>query len=297
MPGRITRLYELQAKFENYVMLTASIRTARRYAQALTSFFSRFQEKRHPDEFTRTDVYDYSLLRLKDGLNPKTVNYEVQIVRAFWNWMLRMEEVTYNPAANVKRLKEVEPERPYITEEEQQRIYKAAEAMGGIHNQLLVGLALSTGLRSETLAQLDQTDVDFENSALRIPGAKMKARRNHEIPLRAHELELIKQLPEGRLFEGYGKDARSLSYHFGRICKRAGVTANGLRTARRAFATGLLRHGADLRIVQDLLGHRNIVTTSRYLTPADSNTMRDAVMRLPNAPEQTKGPEEINSRP
>lgn len=278
MPG-ILRTW--QGKFESYVTLTTTRKTAVRYSKALDNFFDRFQDRKDPNEFTRVDVEDYKLFRLRDGVSPRTINYELGVVRSFWKWLMRMEVVTYSPLSTSKRLKEKEPERKSLTEEEQRRLYGTSAATGNLGDALLVGLVLTTGLRAETLAQLETSDVDFEGSALRIPAEKMKAGRNHEVPLRADVLDLIRQLPTGRVFEGYAKDAKALSYRFNRLLRRAGITLRGLRTGRRSFATTLLRGGADLGLVQGLLGHRNIATTSRYLTPADSKTTRAAVEGLP----------------
>lgn len=290
MPG--TKIHYLQAKYESYVTLTASKNTAIRYAKALTSFFTRFQDKKNPDEFTRLEAEDYRVWRRREGISPTSINYEIQIVRGFFNWLIRMDEAEFNPCSKVKRLKEVEAVRQSLTEADQRRLYETAASTGKILDLLLVSLALSTGLRAETLYQLETSDVDFENSALRIPALKMKARRNHEIPIRQSELEIIKTLPEGRFFKDYASSSASLSYKFNKLCKRACIALRGLRIARRSFATTLLRTGADLRLVQDLLAHRNIQTTSRYLTPADISQTREAIERLPHLPGLTPLSEE-----
>lgn len=279
MPG--SKIHYLQAKYESYVALTASKNTAIRYAKALTAFFSRFEDKKTPDQFTRLEVEDFRVFRRREGISPTSINYEVQIVRGFFNWLIRMDEAEFNPCSKVKRLKEVEAVRSSLTEADQHRLYETAASTGKILDLLLVGLALSTGLRAETMYQLETSDVDFEGSSLRIPAAKLKARRNHEIPIRETELEIIKTLPEGRFFKDYARSSSTLSYRFTKLCKRSGIALRGLRTARRTFATTLLRTGSDLRLVQDLLCHRNIQTTSRYLTPADMPQTRAAIERLP----------------
>lgn len=258
--------------------------SAIRYAKALTSFFARFPDRNHPEEFTRRDVEDYKIWRLREGINPRTVNYEVSVVRAFWNWMLEMERVTWNPASQVKRLKEREPVKTSLTVAEQLQLQKGCYRWA---DRALVALALTTGLRGETLAALEKQDINYAEHRLVIPAAKMKAGRNHEIPLPEWVTEILKEAPDGRIFARYAKNAGSIRYQWNNICRRAGVNPKGIRTARRTFATTLLRSGADLKLVQDLLGHRNIVTTSRYFTPADDQTARIAVEKLPR-------PEELN---
>src|SRR5882762_5281087 len=122
MPGEVKTL---QAKYEQYISLTASRQTAIRYAKALEQFFSRFRDMTDPSEFTRVDIEDYKILRLRSGVNPRTVNYEVQIVRAFWNWMMQCDLVKWNPASTVKRLKTKEPERKSLTLDQQEHLYES----------------------------------------------------------------------------------------------------------------------------------------------------------------------------
>lgn len=288
---RESELHKYQAQFESYVSLTTSRATANRYSQALEVFFSKFKDKRSPDEFSRADMQDFTLYRKRDGVSARSVNYELGVVRAFWNWMLRGDVVAYNPATHVKRLKEVEPPRDCLSEADQERLYETASCTNNHLDNLLVGLVLSTGLRAETLVQLEKQHVDFETSTLRIPAKIMKAGRNHDVPLRNDLVVLIAGLDGRRLFEGYASNAKALSYRFNKILKRAGLKLRGLRTGRRTFATTMLRKGADLRMVQDLLGHRNISTTSRYLITADQEQTRAALDRLPKPPGLTP-PEE-----
>ena len=273
-----TELHDLQASFEHYVTLTTTRQTAVRYCRSLNAFFSRFPDKKHPEEFTRRDVEDFRIWRLREKLSPRTINFELGVVRSFWNWLLQMEICSWNPVSQVKRLKEKESLKTSLNVQEQLALQKGCFCWA---DHALVGLALTTGLRGETLASLEKSEIDFTRQSLNIPATKMKAGRNHEIPLPEWILTILADAPEGRLFEGYARDAASISYHWNAICRRAGIQPKGIRVARRSFATTLLRSGADLKLVQDLLGHKNISTTSKYLTPADSQTTREAINRLP----------------
>ena len=258
--------------------MTTSRETARRYAKSLHAFFSRFPDRTHPEEFTRRDVEDFRIWRLREHISPRTVNYDITIVRAFWNWLMDQDRVAWNPAAQVKRLKEREAVKSSLTVAEQLQLQKGCYCWA---DKALVALCLTTGLRGATLVQLEKSEINFERGCLTIPAEKMKAGRNHEIPLAGWVLSILKDAPEGKIFQGYAKNTFGVSYRWNNICRRAGVAGKGIRTARRTFATTLLRSGADLKLVQDLLGHKNVLTTSRYLTPADSQTTRDAVNKLP----------------
>ena len=275
---RRSELHDLQANYECYIKLTVSPTTSVRYGKALEAFFSRFRDKLHPEEITRRDAEDYRVIRLEEGLSARTINYELAVVRTFYNWLMQMERITWNPISQVKRLKEIESPKTSLNRSEQLALQKGCFCWG---DRALTGLALTTGLRGETLASLEKSEINFEQRCLTIPAEKMKARRVHEIPLPTWVLEILSEAPEGRIFENYAKNANSLRYRWNRICARAGIQQRGIRLARRTFATTLLRAGTDLKIVQDLLGHRNILTTSRYLTTADNATTRAAIDKLP----------------
>lgn len=271
-------LLKLQARYESYVSSTASPQTRDRYAKSLNAFFSYFPEKTDTREFSRSDIEDYKAYRRKAGVSATTVNYDVQIVRAFWNWMVDMEAATYNPASSVKRLKQQEPVRQSLTESSQIAVYGACL---NANERLLVGLALSTGLRCKTLVELEKSEFDLERGMLVIPPEKMKAGRALELPLRADVIILVRELSEGRLWGNWALTTDALSRRFTLLMKRAGISLRGLRTARRTVATTLLRNGVDVRLVRDILGHKSISTTNKYATPATNAEISTAISNLP----------------
>lgn len=270
-------LTRLQAQYERYIDATASTATGRRYSKSLNAFFSYFPEKTDPREFAKADIEDYKAYRRKAGISARTVNYDLQIVRAFWNWMIDMDATSFNPA-KVKKLKEQEPVRASLSEATQQEVFSACL---NANERLLVGLALSTGLRCKTLVELEKSDFDLERGMLTVPPEKIKTGRALELPIMAPELVLINELQEGNLWGAWAKTPDALSRRFTLILGRVGSSLKGLRTARRTVATTLLRNGADVRLVANVLGHRNISTTSKYLTPATSAEITSAMGRLP----------------
>jgi site-specific recombinase XerD len=267
-----------QAGYERFVKLTASYETYVRYSKSLNTFFDYFPEKSEPSDWSRHDMDDFRNYRRKAGVSATTVNYDLQIVRAFFNWMIDMEMATYNPAAKVRRLKQTEPVRQSLTPDSQSELYAACL---NDKERLLVGLALSTGLRGKTLTQLEKKEFNFEMGMLVVPPEKMKTDRAMELPIRASELALVAALPEGNLWGDWAKTTDALSRRWTLILKRIGSPLRGLRTARRSVATTLLRNGADIRLVADVLGHRKIETTMKYLTPATRSQVSAAIATLP----------------
>lgn len=270
-------LVKLQAQYEKHVYATTSPTSAHRYTKSLDAFFSYFPEKVEPSEFTKMDVEDFKAYRRKAGVSATTVNYDIQIVRAFWNWMIDMGATTYNPAT-VKRLRQKDPLRESLSEPEQKAVYAVCL---NANEKLLVGLALSTALRCKTMVELEKSNFDLNRGMVNIPAEKMKSGRALELPLRADVVELVRELPEGRLWGDWARTTEALSRRFTLILKRAGTGLRGLRTARRTVATTLIRNGADVRLVKDLLGHTDIKMTMKYLTPATSAELSAAIARMP----------------
>lgn len=273
----MTLLHNLQADFERYIDATATSATGRRYSQSLERVFQHFPEKGDPKEFSPTDIDDYKAYARKRGLSATTVNYDVQIVRAFFNWCIRQSAMTYNPAIT-RKLKQKEPVRTSLSEEAQRQVYGCCL---DDRERLLVGLALTTGLRVTTLVQLEKSEFDLDTGIVNIPPEKLKNGRGLSLPLAATELELVRALPEGNLWGSWAKTPIALSRRFTLILRRAGIGLNGLRTARRTVATTLLRNGVDVRLVRDLLGHSSIATTNKYATPATSEELSAAIGVLP----------------
>lgn len=273
-------LHQLQARFERYVTYTASLKTSVKYSKILTTFFSRFEDKKKPTAYSRMDFEDYKIIRLQEGMKAATVNYELTVLGIFWNWLVNMNLVPFNPLSKIRRLKQIEPEKKALSITEQERLYETSRALA-FQDQLLVEIALGTGLRAETMAKLEKAHVDFENSKFVIPATIMKAGRNHEVPIRESLLTLLQTAPNGRLFAKYASNGGSLAAKWNAICRRSGIALRGLRVARRTFATTLLRTGADLRLVQELLAHRSVSTTSKYLCAADLDSTRSYLNRLP----------------
>lgn len=271
-------LHNLQADFERYVAATASRATVIAYANALTRFFDYFPTKIDPKEFAPMDVDDYKAYARKRGLSASTVNYDIQIARAFFNWCIRQDAMTYNPAAKCRRLKQKEPVRTSLSEESQRKVYQACL---DDRERLLVGLALTTGLRVSSLVQLEKSEFDLDARIMNIPPEKLKNGKGLSLPIAATEVELIRALPEGNLWGSWAKTPVALSRRFTLILRRAGIGLNGLRTARRTVATTLLRNGVDVRLVRDLLGHSSIAITNKYATPATNEELTTAIGVLP----------------
>ena len=146
-----------------------------------------------------------------------------------------------------------------------------------LRDQALLELLYATGIRVSELVALDMQDVDLHSGTLRVQG---KGRRERQVffgekkaapALRAY-LEVRASLQQGRATEalflnhrGGRLSTRGVQLLIKKHCQRTGLPARtSPHTMRHAFATHLLDNGADLRAIQELLGHQQLSTTQKY---------------------------------
>jgi integrase len=276
----MNKVYDMRVKYEDFVKLTSSKATARRYADALDNFFSRFPEKRWVADFFRVDIEDYKILRLRDGAATRTINFEVTVVRAFWNWMIdRDPDIPFNPASSIRKLREPQAPRKAIPERVIQAVLGAAKNPA---DRALVLLGLTTGLRTKEMVRLTWGNFDLDAGILTLDADQSKTQVGRSVPLRSDLLELLRQIkaesPDTILRTS---SERTLRARWKRLLHLAGFHGIGLHALRHTYATLLLRNGVDLRTVQSLLGHKDMKTTALYLTPADNDSVRSKLDKLP----------------
>jgi site-specific recombinase XerD len=206
--------------------------------------------------------YTTELGRDRRRLAPATVNRRLASVRSFIRFTLgadRVPDASLSPRRG-RRL----PDAPKVAEVE--ALVAAAEGTGPLplRNAALLELVYSCGLRSAEAVGLDLRDVDFEQEVVHVRG---KGGKDRIVPLgeeAAHRL--ARYLRNGRSALAHGaNDALFLSAHGHRLdtstLRRLVPNPHRLR---HAYATHLLEGGADLRTIQELLGHSSLSTTQIY---------------------------------
>ena len=179
----------------------------------------------------------------------------------------------------------------FLSEDEVDRFLKAFSSSGGdpleLRNRTMLELLYASGLRVSELAQLPLAAVDMDNELLRVTG---KGNKTRIVPVGKTALRLLRRyLTEARpellgenMLEPHvflSKNGRVLNREWiWKVVKeaalRAGITKNiHPHTLRHSFASHLLAHGADLRVIQEMLGHADISTTEIY-THIDRNRLQ-----------------------
>jgi site-specific recombinase XerD len=253
--------------------------TRRAYAADLRRFGDWLEQRGTAvEEIDVRALVDYAseLGRARNGLAPATIGRNLAAVRSFLRFTLgptRVPDASFGPR-RPQRLPEA------LKREEIESIVDSLDGDGplALRNHALVELVYSAGLRSAEAVGLDLGDVDFEQEHLRVRG---KGGKERVVPLgeeAAHVLARYLREARPELARG-ANDALFLSPRGRRLdtstLRRLLPHPHRLR---HSFATHLLEGGADLRAIQELLGHSSISTTQVY-TRVESARLRAAYAR------------------
>lgn len=229
------------------------------------------------------------------GYAKTTVNRRLSAVRSFYSWLVREGVIESNPAAVVSSPKLPKSLPHVLSQEDVEKLLECADAStpAGALDAALVELLYASGARIGEVASLDVDRIDFSDKSVRLFGKGSKERIVPLYPaaLRALDAYLAHARPvllanhKGGLAAEEAADAqralfinargarmseRSLRAHFEKLLARAGLAGMATpHTMRHTFATEVLDGGADLRSVQEMLGHASLSTTQIYthLTP------------------------------
>jgi len=259
--------------------------TVRNYRNDLAAFLEALAgDGVDPLAATRADLRRYLARLLGEGMATASVTRKVSTIRGFYKY-LRAEGVLDNdPFFGVNG-----PPKPrrlprFLNEDEVRRLIDAADDAGpaGLRDRAILELLYAAGLRVSEVAGLDVTDVDLRDRVVRVRGKGNKERIS--VFGAPAERALDRYLEDGRPGLAAGKEsALFLNRSGGRlsarsvqtIVRRQAVKAGLPRAVhphllRHSFATHLLDGGADLRIVQELLGHESPNTTQVYLSVTEA---------------------------
>jgi integrase/recombinase XerC len=279
-----------------------SVKAYRRDLRAFAEFLSqRLGQPPPPDHITRQQVMQFAVSLSHRA--PLTVRRKLWVLSSFFGFLQDMGHVSGNPARRLP-LPRLEQQVPVtLTEADAQRLLEAAQRPW---HKCLVVLLLSTGLRRSEIAQISLEDLDLENRQLLVHGKGAKERVvpladqavaaiEHYLP---HRVKMARPPSEAAMAAGgtrlatqshrlfvsqFGEpiSGRAISRMLARTLGKAGLAGKGItpHKLRHTFATHLIRSGADIRTVQELLGHADIGTTARYLH-SDVRTKLAAVEKL-----------------
>jgi integrase/recombinase XerD len=209
---------------------------------------------------------------------PSTASRELSSLKRFYRYLLRCGLISGDPTLRIESPKQLRPLPKSLTEADVERLLAVPpEDPLGLRDKAMLETLYATGLRVSELVGLKISEVSLSMNVVRIMG---KGGKERLVPMGEEANEWItRYLNEARpaLLAGRASDAlfvtargeamtrQAFWYLIKRRAAQAGVNkVLSPHTLRHAFATHLLNHGADLRVVQMLLGHADISTTQIY---------------------------------
>ncbi|MFH1348311.1 MAG: tyrosine-type recombinase/integrase [Patescibacteria group bacterium] len=214
----------------------------------------------------------------------RTKNHHLTILRAFLRYLVQEEEMDVYPPDRVTRFKEDPRQVKVLFEDELERLLNAPDldTKIGKRDSAILNLFFSTGLRLEELRGLNIKDINYKTREISVRGKRGKIRVVFISDRAADALQLytdcrldninplfIRNHDAARSAMPQGEEFRLSRISIYNAVKKystiAGIMSNpSPHTLRHSFATDLLRNGADLRSVQEMLGHKDLSTTQIY---------------------------------
>ena len=262
--------------------------------------FCRWLAKAHPSvmlsDVTKLQVRAFLLQEANRGLKPCTRSTELFALRSFYRFLIAEGLSDDNPAALVTLPSPVRPRVEFYSDPEADAVIEWASAQPGLRWRVGRAMLLTlryTGLRLDELVNLSTEEVDLDARRISLVG---KGRKPRVVPvphllvaaLREYVYNVRPRLPASAYFFANPRGNRRLRGRYGPralhdLVLEAGTSAGVAgrhfpHRWRHTYATSLIRRGEDIHIVQRLMGHSNIATTSRYMHLSDADLI-DAVDR------------------
>ena len=277
---------------KNYSALTIS-----GYTEAIEEFV-RFMNIQGIDGFEEVSYQDtriYLTEAYEKGLTRRTISKKVSALRSFYKFLLREQLVKENPFLLVSLPKQDKRIPSFLYEEELKELFTVSDVSTplGQRNQAILELLYATGMRVSELCSLKESDLDLSMDTVLVHG---KGSKQRYVPFGSYTHEaLITYLEDGRQkLKSKGKDRadahvflnqrgtpltdRGVRFILTELMKKASGTLHiHPHMLRHTFATHLLNAGADLRSVQELLGHSNLSSTQVY-THVSKDSLRNTYM-------------------
>ena len=248
--------------------------TLKAYTQDLKEFEA-FVEKK-PKDIDNLDIRTFLASLYHRNLMKSSIARKLASIRSFFKYLHREGYVRSNPAKLVSSPKVPKNLPKFLTIDEVFSLVETpkGESFKPSRDKAIIELLYSCGLRVSELTSLDISDLDIKETIIRVKG---KGRKERIIPIGSKAMESIKNyLPErislrkkspglflnnrgGRLTQ---RSVRRILLHYSRMINLTGNMSP--HTLRHTFATHLLHEGADLRSIQELLGHSSLSTTQKY---------------------------------
>jgi len=241
-------------------------------------------------EAAREDLLAVLAAEIKQGKSPRSLSRYLSAYRQFYQWLVREGRIETDPVALIESPKTGRVLPKALTEEQVEALLAApdTDTLLGLRDKAMLELMYATGLRVSELVGLELSNINLNQGVVRVIG---KGQKERLVPIggEAHDSlsvymlssrpELLKGVQTDDLFvttRKSGMTRQAFWYMVRRYAAQCDVSQKlSPHMLRHSFATHLLNHGADLRVVQLLLGHSDLSTTQIY-----THIAREGLKRL-----------------
>ncbi len=228
---------------------------------------------------SREDLLAVLAAEVQQGKSPRSVSRYLSAYRQFYRWLVRERMINSDPVALIESPKTGRGLPRALTEEQVEFLLAApdTDTMPGMRDKAMLELMYATGLRVSELVGLELSNLNLNQGVIRVIGKGNKERlvpigdEAHEslkIYLSSGRPELLKGAQTDSVFvtnRKAGMTRQAFWYMVRRYAAQCDIPQKlSPHMLRHSFATHLLNHGADLRVVQLLLGHSDLSTTQIY---------------------------------
>ena len=263
--------------FLSYLEVEAnySENTIKSYENDLNKFEEYYK---HKDLLKITSKDIDKFIQTLNDLAPSTVSHNISSLKTFYSYFLKLERISVNPTDGIKSPKLGVHLPTYLTIDEINKLLdiEVTDAFSS-RNKAILELMYATGLRISEVITLEFKNLDYEECIVRVIG---KGSKERIVPINDYAIKYLRDYIDNYRPELVKNEINNYIFlnNHGRMLTRQGIfkmiknyaSIKGIKktigphTLRHTFATHLLENGADLRVIQELLGHSDISTTQIY---------------------------------
>lgn len=292
-------LKEAIQEFDRHMAVERNLsdQTRKAYVSDLEQYRTFLEREKASGEEVDGIPTDQTLIRsflaslYREKLRKASISRKMAALRSFYRYLLREGKVRFNPA-ELLQTPRCETYVPVVLSVDEIRSLlevNFSECAEGLRDRAMVELFYSAGVRLSELTGINIADCDFAGGLVKVRG---KGRKERILPVGAPAIEAVaaylkrrgelaskrrQRDPEEPLFlsiRGMRMNPRGVARVVERVVRRSGIGRKiSPHALRHTFATHLLDAGADLRSIQEMLGHRSLSTTQKYTTVSVSRLM------------------------
>lgn len=264
--------------FENYLRYERNLseNTLDGYCRDINQFFT-FAPKSY-SEITPDDVSNFTMHVRKQGCSATTSNRKLSAIKTYFGFLVKKGKLQNNPAILIESAKQ---EKKLPRPVDVQDIDATVDKIDNLRDKLMIELLYCTGVRRSELVSIKVSDINHQGY-IRVFG---KGNKERIVPLAPATMDMIAEWLHEREISGEGdptylfpgkKKPQLCAWQVGEVIRKwrgnANITPHKLR---HSFATDLLSNGADLRTIQEFMGHSSLSTTERYTAVTMEKKLQD----------------------